>query len=185
MAKNYLDKTGLEHFWAEIKSKINAKQNKITYGSTEPTGGSDGDVYLMAVNEDTADKVGDLSTLLTNDKTNVASAINEIFSKGIEIKSYSLGTKGYIEFTNGFIINWGTSSVTTTSSTGNHVGSAVTFAKAFPTAVVFAGASRQGTNQHQYFPAINAFTKTTITAMMSTAYGYASTWTVRWFAIGY
>ena len=78
MAKSYLDNIGLTHLWSKIKSKIDAKQNKITYGSAEPTGGTDGDVYLMTVNEDTADKVGDLSTLTTDNKTNVVSAINEL-----------------------------------------------------------------------------------------------------------
>ena len=129
--------------------------------------------------------IGDLSELETTDKSNIVGAINEALNSGVEIESYSLGAKGYIKWKNGFLINWGTSSVTTTASTGNHIGSAVSFAKAFKTAVVFAGASRQGTNQHQYFPAINAYTLSTITAMMSTTYAYASTWTVRWFAIGY
>lgn len=75
---NILDKTGLTYFWSKIKTKLDAKQNKITYGSTEPTGGTNGDVYLMTVNEDTADKVGDLSTLTTDDKSSVVGAINEL-----------------------------------------------------------------------------------------------------------
>lgn len=78
---NILDKTGLTYFWSKIKTKLDAKQNKITYGSTEPTGGTNGDVYLMTVNEDTADKVGDLSTLVTEDKSSVVGAINEINEK--------------------------------------------------------------------------------------------------------
>lgn len=80
---NILDKTGLTYLWSKIKGKIDAKQNKITYGSTEPTGGTDGDVYLMTTSEDTADKIGDLSTLTTDDKTNIVTAINETNTKNI------------------------------------------------------------------------------------------------------
>lgn len=79
---NILDKTGLTYLWSKIKGKIDAKQNKITYGSTEPTGGTDGDVYLMTTSEDTADKVGDLSTLTTDDKSSIVGALNEINSPG-------------------------------------------------------------------------------------------------------
>lgn len=79
---NFLDKTGLTHFWSKIKTLINNKQNKITYGTSEPSGGVDGDVYLMPVDEVTADKVGDLSTLTTEEQSSVVGALNEINSPG-------------------------------------------------------------------------------------------------------
>lgn len=78
MSKNYLDKTGLVRLWEKITSSIATKQNKITYGSAEPTGGEDGDIYLMIEPNDAVDKVGDLSTLTTDDKSSVVAAINEL-----------------------------------------------------------------------------------------------------------
>lgn len=78
MSKNYLDKTGLARLWEKITSSIATKQNKITYGSAEPTGGEDGDIYLMTEPNDAVDKVGDLSTLTTDDQSSVVAAINEL-----------------------------------------------------------------------------------------------------------
>ena len=74
----FLDKTGLTYLWEKISNGINAKQNKITYGTDEPTGGVSGDVYLMPISDDSVDKVGDLSTLTTEDQSSVVAAINEV-----------------------------------------------------------------------------------------------------------
>lgn len=78
MAKNYLDKTGLARLWEKITSIIATKQNKITYGADEPTGGEDSDLYLMTEPNEAVDKVGDLSTLTTDDKSSAVAAINEL-----------------------------------------------------------------------------------------------------------
>lgn len=79
MAKKYANLETLEYFLSKIKNLISGKQNKITYGSAEPTGGEDGDVYLkLSSSDNSVDKVGDLSTLTTDDRSSVVAAINEL-----------------------------------------------------------------------------------------------------------
>lgn len=93
----YLSKTTYENHTLDMNATINNldiritenttnignKQNKITYGTEEPTGGVSGDVYLMPISEDSVDKVGDLSTLTTTDKSCAVAAINEVKNKHI------------------------------------------------------------------------------------------------------
>ena len=79
MAKKYANLETLEYFLSKIKNLISGKQNKITYGSAEPAGGEDGDVYLkLSSSDNSVDKVGDLSTLTTDDKSSAVAAINEL-----------------------------------------------------------------------------------------------------------
>lgn len=93
----YLSKTTYENHTLDMNATINNldiritenttnignKQNKITYGTEEPTGGVSGDVYLMPISDDSVDKVGDLSTLTTTDKSCAVAAINEVKNKHI------------------------------------------------------------------------------------------------------